>query len=324
MSVLNRKIAVAPMMDYTDRHFRYLLRLLSKDTLLYTEMVTSAAILKSGRKDLLTFSREEHPVALQLGGSEPDDLARCALLAQEQGYDEVNLNCGCPSPRVSKGRFGACLMKEPNLVAECVAAMAEATSLPVTVKTRLGVDEYDDYPFATNFIETVAKAGCDVFIMHARKAWLNGISPKQNREIPPLDYERVFQLKKDFPELTLVINGGINTLEQVRTLLKKADGVMLGRKICQDAFFLSELQAKLHAEVDQIKTRQQIVKEYLVYMREQAKQGVPLTAMSRHLISLFQGLSGARAWRRMLSETVRQSSDGIGCIEEFLFAQDLR
>ncbi|MFI3122650.1 MAG: tRNA dihydrouridine(20/20a) synthase DusA, partial [Methylococcales bacterium] len=259
MKKLSHRFCVAPMLDWSDRHCRYFHRLLSKNALLYTEMVTTGALIHGNTQRFLQFNAEEHPVALQLGGSNPNDLAICARMAEESGYDEVNLNVGCPSDRVQNGRFGACLMAEPQLVGDCIAAMQAVVKIPVTVKSRIGIDERDSYEELTQFIDTVSKAGCETFIIHARKAWLKGLSPKENREIPPLCYETVFQLKRDFPQLEIVINGGITTLEQSSELLNHVDGVMLGREVYQNPYLLAEVDMVLFGDDVPILSRKQVI-----------------------------------------------------------------
>lgn len=255
---LDRTFSIAPMLDWTDRHYRYFARLMSAKALLYTEMVTTGAILH-GRGDYLAYNQEEHPLALQLGGSNPQDLARCAKLAAERGYDEVNLNVGCPSDRVQNGRFGACLMAEPELVAECVDAMKQVVDIPVTVKTRIGIDEQDSYEFLTYFIDIVNAKGCTDFTIHARKAWLQGLSPKENREIPPLDYERVYQLKRDYPVLNISINGGVTTLEQAQGHLAQLDGVMMGREAYQNPYILARVDQVLCGSQRAVISREDVI-----------------------------------------------------------------
>lgn len=296
------RFCVAPMLDWTDTHCRYFYRLLSQRALLYTEMVTTGAILHGNPERHLRFNPEEHPLALQLGGSNPQDLAQCAKIAQDYGYDEINLNVGCPSDRVQNGRFGACLMAEPDLVAECVAAMRQAVSLPVTVKSRIGIDDRDSYAELVHFIATVAAAGCQTFIVHARKAWLSGLSPKENREVPPLRYEVVFQLKQDFPDLDIIINGGINSLVSAKDLLQRVDGVMLGREVYHNPYLLGEVDRILFGEDRPSLSRHEVVQALIPYVQSQLRQGVRLHAISRHLLGLFHGVDGARAWRRHISE----------------------
>ena len=309
------RFSVAPMLDWTDRHCRYFYRQLSQHALLYTEMVTTGAIIY-GKGDYLEFNELEHPVALQLGGSHLDDLVKCASLAQLRGYDEINLNIGCPSDRVQNGRFGACLMAEPELVAQCVAAMQSEVDIPITVKTRIGIDEQDSYAFLVEFIETVAAAGCQHFIVHARKAWLKGLSPKQNREIPPLDYERVYQLKKQYPDLEIAVNGGINSFEEIDGHLQHLDGVMLGRKIYQDPWFLSRVDQKLFGADEFTLSRHQVVRRMLPYIESQVAAGGRFWHVARHMLGLFQGVPGARAWRRMLSENGPKEQGGGALLME--------
>lgn len=294
-------LSVAPMMDVTDRHCRYFLRLLAPGIRLYTEMVTAAAVIHGDRPRLLAFSAEEHPVAVQLGGHDPAELAEAARVAAGFGYDEINLNVGCPSDRVQSGRFGACLMTDAGLVARCVAAMRAAVDVPVTVKTRIGVDDHDSYEFLAAFVATVAAAGCDTFIVHARKAILQGLSPRENRTVPPLRYEVVHRLKRDFPGLAIVINGGIGTLEDIDAQLRLVDGVMLGRKAADDPFFLAEVQARFLGGPC-APERAAVVRRMYEYARREAGAGVRLHHVTRPMLGLYHGLPGARAWRRFLSE----------------------
>ncbi len=315
--MLDRTLSIAPMLDCTDRHCRYFLRLLSPHALLYTEMVTCGAIIHGDKEQHLGFSAEEHPLALQLGGSDPQQLAECAHIAEDYGYDEVNLNIGCPSDRVQSGRFGACLMAEPDLVAECVAAMQARVSIPVTVKTRIGIDEQDSYELLHRFVSTVAAAGCDVFIIHARKAWLQGLSPKQNREIPPLRYEVVYHLKQDFPHLHFSINGGIKTLADVQTHLAHVDGVMIGREAYHNSYMLTELERVLFSTID-IPTREAVVAEMLPYLQRHTEQGQRLHHAVRHMIGLYLGQPNARLWRRYLSEHGCKHDAGVEVVTEAL------
>jgi len=289
------------MMDWTDRHCRYFHRVLAPSALLYTEMVTSGAVVHGDRDRLLGYNEEEHPLALQLGGSDPADLAQCARIAEERGFDEVNLNVGCPSDRVQRGRFGACLMLEPGLVSDCLAAMRDAVSIPVTVKTRLGVDDYYSYEYFSDFVGRVARSGCDTFIVHARKAWLSGLSPKENREVPELRHEWVHRLKREQTDLTIVINGGIRSVDDAQRQLGLVDGVMLGRAAYQTPWLLAELQ---EAWFDQhgVGSREEVVQAMTDYMGSQVAQGVPVKNISRHMLGLFHGLPGARRWRRYISE----------------------
>lgn len=296
-----RRFAVAPMMDYTDKHARYFLRLIAKDVLLYTEMLTTGAILNGDRDYLLKYNPEEHPIALQLGGSDPSALAQAAEIGEGYGYDEINLNVGCPSPRVSKGRFGACLMLEPQLVAECIAAMRGRVKVPVTIKCRIGVDDNDSYEALTAFIKLNEAAGCNTFIIHARKAWLNGLSPKENRQIPPLQYEVAEKVKRDFPHLTIMVNGGINHIAEAQSLLDWADGVMIGRAAFANPYFLAELQSLLYPG-SKIPSREEVLYLYKPYISDELATGTKLTAMTRHILNLFTGLPGAAKWRRRLSE----------------------
>ena len=316
--MLDRLIAVAPMLDWTDRHYRYFIRLLSRHTLLYTEMVTTGAILRGDRERLLAHDPAEHPLALQLGGSDPAELARCARIAADWGYDEINLNVGCPSDRVQSGRFGACLMAEPDLVAACVAAMRAATDLPVTVKTRIGIDERDSYQELADFVRRVAAGGCTVFIVHARKAWLSGLSPKENREIPPLRHEVVHRLKRDFPELTIVLNGGLTTLEQVTEQLRQVDGVMIGRAAYENPYLLAEVDRRFFGSSASPPNRHQVVRALLPYLEERLRAGTPLQCMTRPILGLFQGIPGARAWRRVLSERAWRHGAGVEVVEAAL------
>ncbi|WP_139685861.1 tRNA dihydrouridine(20/20a) synthase DusA [Vibrio tasmaniensis] len=312
------RLSVAPMLDWTDRHCRYFHRLLSQQTLLYTEMVTTGAILH-GKGDFLEYNEQEHPLALQLGGSNPVDLAACAKLAGERGYDEVNLNVGCPSDRVQNGRFGACLMAEPELVADCVSAMKGVTDIPITVKTRIGIDDQDSYEFLTKFISTVSeKGGCEQFTIHARKAWLSGLSPKENREIPPLDYDRAYQIKKDFSDLVIAVNGGITTLEQTKEHLQHLDGVMIGREAYHSPFILAEVDQQIFGLDTPIKKRSQVVEEMYPYIERQLSNGASLGHISRHMLGLFQSMPGARQWRRYISENAHKKGAGIEVIQTAL------
>ncbi|AHK79277.1 tRNA-dihydrouridine synthase A [Ectothiorhodospira haloalkaliphila] len=306
------------MMEWTDRHCRYFLRLLSQRAFLYTEMVTTGALIHGDRERFLAFDPAEHPVALQLGGSEPEDLARCAVMAQEAGYDEVNLNVGCPSDRVSSGRFGASLMREPERVADCVRAMGEAVDIPVTVKHRIGIDDLDSYEFLAGFVDKVASAGCQLFIVHARKAWLQGLSPKQNREIPPLCYERVHQLKADFPHLAIIINGGLTTLEACQAQLEHVDGVMVGREAYYNPGILADVDRLLYGEQGPAPTPHEVVERFVPYVEARLAEGVPLQAMTRHILGLFPGMPGARAWRRHISENAHRDGAGVEVILEAL------
>ncbi len=308
---MDRRLCIAPMMDWTDRHYRYLARLISRRTVLYSEMVTTGALIHGDTARFLRFHPAEHPVALQLGGSEPEALAHCARVGADWGYDEINLNVGCPSDRVQSGRFGACLMAEPALVGECVAAMKAAVSVPISVKTRIGIDERDSYGELLDFAQQVAGAGCDLLIVHARKAWLKGLSPKENRDVPPLRYEVVHRLKADLPELPMVINGGVKTLAQARDQLEHVDGVMIGRAAYQNPWLLAAADASIFDDDHPPPNQHAVVDAFAAYARGQLAEGVPLNAMTRHLLGLFQGCTGARAWRRHLSEHAHRSGAGI-------------
>ncbi len=305
------RFTLAPMMDWSDHHCRYFWRLLSRQALLYTEMVTTGALIHGDRERFLHFNAEEHPVALQLGGSDPADLAQCARWAQEWGYDEVNLNCGCPSDRVQSGMFGACLMAKPKLVAQCVAAMRDACEIPVTVKHRIGIDHMESYQELVDFIGTVANGGCNVFIVHARKAWLQGLSPKENREIPPLNYPWVYQLKKDFPELTIVINGGVTNLEQCQEHLQQVDGVMLGREAYQNPWLLHQVDQTLFGMDNPAQSRDDVMAGLLPYVERQLADGAHLNHITRHILGLYQGVPGARKFRRHLSENAYRKDAGL-------------
>ncbi|WES91101.1 tRNA dihydrouridine(20/20a) synthase DusA [Dickeya fangzhongdai] len=306
------------MLDWTDRHCRYFHRLLSHNALLYTEMVTTGAILH-GKGDYLAYSEEEHPLALQLGGSDPAALAQCAVLAQQRGYDEINLNVGCPSDRVQNGRFGACLMAEAQLVADCVKAMRERVGIPVTVKTRIGIDDQDSYEFLCDFIRTVSEqGGCDTFIVHARKAWLSGLSPKENREIPPLDYPRVYQLKRDFPSLTLAINGGVKTLAEAQQHLQHVDGVMVGREAYQNPGMLAQVDSELFGASSIAPDQADVVRAMYPYIERELSGGASLGHITRHMLGLFQGVPGARQWRRYLSENAHKPGADAAVVERAL------
>ncbi|AEY02751.1 tRNA-dihydrouridine synthase A [Oceanimonas sp. GK1] len=302
------------MLDWTDRHCRYFHRLMSRHAQLYTEMVTTGAIIH-GKGDYLAYNDEEHPLVLQLGGNDPQALAHCARLAEQRGYDEINLNVGCPSDRVQNGLFGACLMAHPHTVAEGVAAMKAAVSIPVTVKTRIGIDEQDSYEFLCTLVDKVAEAGVDALIVHARKAWLQGLSPKENRDIPPLDYDRVYQLKRDYPGLTIAVNGGIKTLEEARVHLANLDGVMLGREVYQNPYLLARVDAELFNDEHEAPSRHQVIRQLLPYIERELTQGTYLGNITRHTLGIFQGMPGARAWRRHLSENAHKRGAGPEVVE---------
>lgn len=297
------KLSVAPMLDWTDRHCRYFHRLLTHHALLYTEMVTTGALLHGDVTRHLRYNAEEHPVALQLGGSEPADLAHCAKLGEQWGYDEINLNCGCPSERVQRGAFGACLMAEPQLVADCVKAMLDVVQVPVTVKHRIGIDQSESYDFVRDFVGAVSEAGCRTFIVHARNAWLKGLSPKANREVPPLRYEWAYRLKSDFPQLTIVVNGGITSNAQVTEHLLHLDGAMLGREAYHNPWWLASWDAAFYGTASTGFTPEQVEEQMVDYMtHEAAEQGTPWFAIARHMLGLRHGLPGARRWRRVWSD----------------------
>ena len=311
-------ISVAPMMGYTDRHARFLYRLISADAVLYTEMVTSKALLHGNRASLLRFNSEEHPVVLQVGGSDPDEMVNAANLAQEAGYDEVNINVGCPSDRVQSGAFGACLMKRPEIVAECVRQMNKSVDLPVTVKVRTGVDDADSYDQLKDFIWNVSEAGCSTFVVHARKAWLKGLSPKQNRDIPPLDYDRVYQLKQDFPKLQIIINGGITSVEQVMRHLQYVDGVMLGREITRNPWLLADLQHLIIQNGSELPQRSDVQKIYALYIKQELQSGTSMHALVKPLFGLYCGQQGAKSWRRMLADVAQKRSAYIDDLAEIV------
>ncbi|MGY6161618.1 tRNA dihydrouridine(20/20a) synthase DusA [Paraburkholderia strydomiana] len=311
-----RRVSVAPMMDWTDRHCRSLHRIISRHTWLYTEMVTTGALLHGDVPRHLAFTPDEAPVALQLGGSEPDDLARSAKLGEQWGYDEINLNCGCPSERVQRGAFGACLMNEPQLVADCVKAMRDVVSVPVTVKHRIGVDAVEEYGFVRDFVGTIADAGCNVFIVHARNAILKGLSPKENREIPPLKYDYAYQLKRDFPQLEIIINGGIKTLDEVQTHLAHVDGVMLGREAYHNPYLLADVDARFYGSTEAPLTREQVEAKLIEYCAAEMARGTYLGAITRHALGLYRGESGARGWRRVLSDSKRLAARDLAIFNE--------
>ncbi len=318
MTVSPHRFSIAPMMDWTDRHCRSFHRVLSRRTRLYTEMVTTGALIYGPRDRLLAFAPEEHPVALQLGGSEPRDLAACARMAEERGYDEVNLNCGCPSDRVQNGRFGACLMAEPELVADCLAAMRAAVSIPVTVKCRIGIDDQDPEESLRRFIDAVAPVGLDAIIVHARKAWLKGLSPKENRDVPPLDYGLVRRVKAERPDLTIVLNGGVTSIEAALEHLEWADGVMMGRAAYERPWLLAGVDSSVFGEPDQVATPHEALNRYLPYVARELAAGTHLAAMSRHLLGLFAGRPGARQFRRHISENAHKPGAGIDVLDQAL------
>lgn len=304
------------MLDWTDRHERYFLRLMSSHTRLYTEMVTTGALIHGDAERHLMFDQAEQPLALQLGGSDPAALAHCAQMAQQWGYNEVNLNIGCPSDRVQSGRFGACLMADPALVADCVRAMQSACDLPVTVKSRIGIDDHDSDEFLADFMHKVYDAGCRIFIVHARIAILSGLSPKENRDIPPLNYERVARMKETFADACIVVNGGINSLEQCRQLLETFDGVMLGREIYHNPYILAQVDNLVFDDAKACMTRAEVMKAFLPYVRAQLDAGSALQHMTRHILGLYKGQPGGRLFRRHLSENAWKKTAGISVLED--------
>ena len=300
---MNRTVSVAPMMDCTDRHERYFLRLISKNTLLYTEMVVDEAINRGDKKKLLEFNLNEKPVALQIGGSSPKLLAEASKIGEDFGYDEINLNLGCPSKKVEKNKFGACLMKEPNLVADCLSKMQASTKLPVTIKTRIGYDNVEDYENFYNFISILKSTGIKTFIIHARKAMLGNFTPKQNLNIPPLKYDYVYNLKKDFPNEEIIINGGITSVEEIKNHLKKTNGVMIGRAAYHTPYFLADIEKEIFKS-ETIPSRQEVIENLIPYIKEELKKGTRLNQIMRHTLGLFHGQSGASYWKRYLSENM--------------------
>ena len=319
MSIAGRRprIAVAPMMDWTDRHCRYFMRLLSPSVELYTEMVTAQAIRFGDRDKLLAFDDAEHPVALQLGGSDPEMMADAAAIAADKGYDEININVGCPSDRVQSGQFGACLMASPGIVADCITAMSAVVDRPVTVKTRIGIDERDDYEFLQAFIDETSAAGCDTFIVHARKAVLSGLSPKENRSVPPLIYERVYRVKGDYPELTIILNGGVTTVDECRQHLQHVDGVMIGRQAYHRPWFLTELESAFGSGTIE-GSRTEVVQAMIPYIRRELAAGTFLKHITRHMLGLFAGEPGARHWRRFLSENAHRRGADVDVVLQAL------
>ena len=304
------------MLDWTDRHERYFLRLISKHAWLYTEMVTTGALIHGDNERHLKFNHQEQPVALQLGGSDVEHMTTCAKMAEDYGYDEVNINVGCPSDRVQKGAFGACLMAEPQLIADCVSAMQNAVSIPVTVKNRIGIDDQEEEISLRHFIDVVSQAGCKTFIVHARKAWLKGLSPKQNRDVPPLNYPLVYQVKQENPGLEIIINGGITTLDECKDHLQFVDGVMVGREAYHNPFHLIDVDAMVYNDRRPTKTRLEILDQYIEYVEAQIADGVFLKHMTRHILGLFQGQTGAKAWRRHISEQAHKPGAGIEVLRE--------
>ena len=325
MTLPKRTVSVAPMLDWSDRHCRMFHRQITRHTWLYTEMVTTGALLFGDVERHLNFNQEEHPVALQLGGSDPADLARCAKLGEQWGYDEINLNCGCPSERVQKGAFGACLMAESTLVADCVKAMRDAVSVDVTVKHRIGIDAIESYDFVRDFIGDVSQAGCRTFIVHARNAILKGLSPKENREIPPLKYDVAYRLKRDFPQLEIILNGGITTLDEIDTHLEHVDGVMIGREAYHNPYLMASFDARYYGDTAPAKTRTEVVQAMLPYISAQLERygkaaggGLKLNSITRHMLGLVTGLPGARAFRQLLSDSTRLSTGDPAILLEAL------
>ena len=314
-SSLNHRFCAAPMMDWSDRHCRYFWRLMSQKTLVYTEMVTTGALLHGDQARHLAFHPAEHPIALQLGGSDPRELAQCAQLAEDWGYDEVNLNCGCPSDRVQNNRIGACLMQEPERVAECVAAMRAAARLPVTVKHRIGVDDMDTDAGLSQFVGTLYDSGCRTFIVHARKAWLQGLSPRENRNVPPLDYHRVKALKHQYPDCEIVINGGVTGLDQAESLLEDLDGVMLGREVYTNPYILAGVDQRFFGSDRPVPSRDQVLEAFMNYIGTQLVQGLSLKYMTRHILGLYQGQPGGRQFRRIISERAHRPGAGLEVLE---------
>lgn len=322
--MISHRISIAPMMGWTDRHARYFFRLITKNSLLYTEMVNTGALLHNrqkvgSQKRLLAYHASEHPLALQLGGNDPQQLMLCAVMAEDAGFDEVNLNVGCPSDRVKSGQFGACLMARPELVADCVSAMKAKVNIPVTVKCRIGIDDMEDYSSLEYFVSIVAAADCNTFIVHARKAWLQGLSPKQNREIPPLKYDYVYRLKKEKPDLTIVINGGIKSIEAAQQQLLYVDGVMIGREAYHNPYILADVDEKIYRQLDAVtQTREQIVSQMCDYINSEMHTGVALHSITRHMLGLFQGCRGAKIWRRYISENSHRPDVGSEVVKTAL------
>jgi len=308
---LDRRFSVAPMIDVTDRHYRYLARLLSQHALLYTEMITTGAILNGDQDYLLRYSDQEHPLALQLGGSNVAELAQCARIGEGYGYDEINLNVGCPSDKVQNNMIGACLMAHPKLVTDCMQAMIEAVTIPVTIKHRIGIDDVDNYDVLAGFVQQVSQSGCNTFIVHARNAILKGLSPKQNREIPPLQYDKVYRLKADFPDLEIIINGGIDNIADCHQHLIQVDGVMLGRVANHNSALLTQVDQQFYGCSLPLPERRQAALTYFAYMQQRHEEGTSLHHMSGHIMGLFQGLPGARALRRHISDNIHRNNANI-------------
>jgi len=315
---MNRAFSVAPMLDWTDKHERLFLRLITRHAILYTEMITTGALIYGDRSRYLDYNDCEHPVAIQLGGSDPVDLAQCAKMAEDHGYDEINLNVGCPSSRVQSGMFGACLMAKPELVADCVLAMQDAVSIPVTVKHRIGIDENETVEELFEFVEVVAESGCKTFIVHARKAWLNGLSPKQNRDIPPLRYDVVHKLKQTMPQLEIIINGGICDLEMAEEQLKYVDGIMMGREAYHNPYILAEVDQRFYQSDKKRLSRFEIIEALYPYIEKEIAKGTRLHSISRHILGLFNGMPGAKKWRRYISENAPPAGADVSVIQQAL------
>lgn len=314
---LDRRLSIAPMMEWTDTNFRYFLRLISPNSLLYSVMITTGALVYGKKTEFLKYNDEEHPIALQLGGSSPKELSYCAKLAEEFKYDEVNLNCGCPSDRVQKGKIGACLMLEPKLVAECIDAMKQSVSIPVTVKNRIGVDDNDSYDFLSEFVGTVAEKGCETFIIHARKAILDGLSPAENRSIPPLQWDMAYKLKRDFPNLEIVLNGGISELFQIKEALDNLDGVMIGREAYKNPYFIAEVEKEIFGTKN-IPTRDDTIKALIPYIEKHLAEGLPIKDITRHILGLYHCRKGGKKWRQVLSDDAYKEKAGIEVIYKAL------
>ncbi len=304
------------MLDWTDRHARYLFRLISQHAWLYTEMVTTGALIHGEREKYLAYNEEEHPLALQLGGSDPQHMALCSKMAEDHGYDEVNINVGCPSDRVKNGHFGACLMATPELVADCVSEMRNQVSIPVTIKTRIGIDDQDDYEGLHRFVQVNQAAGCETFIIHARKAWLQGLSPRENRDVPPLNYERVYQLKRDFPQLEVIINGGLNDLDTAFAQLDHVDGTMMGRAVYHNPWILNDVDQKFYGTPQKQRTQSEVIEEMMDYIHRVSAGDTQLKHVTRHMLGMYHGLPGAKKWRRLISEKACKAGAGVEVLEE--------
>ena len=316
--MIDRRLSIAPMMDHTDKHFRYFMRLLTKHSVLYTEMITTGALIHGNRNKFLSFNSNENPIAIQLGGNHPKELAACACMAENEGYDEINLNIGCPSDRVQNGKFGASLMSNKDLVAECVNNISANITIPVTIKTRIGIDDHDSYEFLKEFVGTVSQAGCKTFIIHARKAILKGLSPKENRNIPPLDYKRVYKIKETFPNIDIIINGGFTRIEQIEPQFEYVDGVMIGRAAYKNPFLIATIDNLIFNNSQTLVTRKNILEKYKSYAEKQIQKGVSLSNLTRHIIGLYQGQSGARKYRQMISSDISKNKNNINFFEEII------